>query len=50
MYHLSGWLDDSDSPILSYLTNLVSATTNLTLETAEEWQVGRLIYAKERLS
>lgn len=34
-----GWLFDNESPKLSYMTKLVSAITNLTLETAEEWQV-----------
>ena len=35
----SGWLADSEYPELTYLTELVKAVTNLSLDTAEEWQV-----------
>ncbi|CAF0718005.1 unnamed protein product [Brachionus calyciflorus] len=35
----SGWLTDREHPSLNYLTKLVKAVTNLTMETAEEWQI-----------
>ena len=35
----SGWLQDKEHTSLRYMTNLVSAVTNLTMKTAEEWQV-----------
>ena len=35
----SAWLKNNEHPHLSYLTSLVSAITNLTMETAEDWQV-----------
>ena len=35
----SGWLYDSSYPELIYLNRLVSAVTNLTLSTAEDWQI-----------
>ena len=35
----SAWLNDNEVTELSYLTHLVSAITNLSLTTAEEWQI-----------
>ena len=35
----SAWLTDNQVPMLKYLTGLVSAITNLSMSTAEEWQV-----------
>lgn len=35
----SGWLTDNEHPILKYLTSLVTAVTNLSMSTAEEWQI-----------
>lgn len=35
----SGWLRDEEHPKLVYLSKLVNSVTNLSLETAEEWQV-----------
>jgi hypothetical protein len=35
----SGWLNDLAHPHLRYLTKLVNSITNLSLDTAEEWQV-----------
>ena len=38
---ISAWLNDSAHPSLAYLTRLVSALTNLTMDSAEPWQVNR---------
>jgi len=38
----SGWLSDNEDPRLPYLTKLVSSVTNLSMVTAEDWQVGIL--------
>ena len=35
----SAWLNDNEVPRLAYLTNLVNSVTNLSMETAEEWQI-----------
>lgn len=35
----SAWLNDGDNPMFPYLTTLVEAATNLSLKSAEEWQV-----------
>lgn len=35
----SGWLTDREHPSLPYLTSLLSAVTNLSMDTAEEWQI-----------
>jgi len=35
----SGWLTDGEDSTLPYLTKLVSAITNLSMSTAEEWQI-----------
>jgi hypothetical protein len=35
----SGWLQDREHPTLAHMTSLVSAITNLTMKTAEEWQI-----------
>ncbi len=35
----SAWLTDDEDPILPHLTKLVESITNLTLSTAEEWQI-----------
>jgi prolyl 4-hydroxylase len=35
----SAWLKDEDHKMFPYLTKMVEATTNLSLNTAEEWQV-----------
>ena len=35
----SGWLTDREHPSLGYLTSLVKAVTNLSMDTAEEWQI-----------
>lgn len=35
----SSWIDDMEDPIFPYLTKLVESVTNLTLSTAESWQV-----------
>jgi hypothetical protein len=39
-FKLSGWLFDEEDPILPYLSKLVSAITNLSMDSAEQWQVG----------
>ncbi|CAF4950867.1 unnamed protein product, partial [Rotaria socialis] len=33
------WLRDEDSPVVARLSQLISALTNLTMETAEEIQI-----------
>ena len=35
----SAWLTDNEDPMLPHLTKLVESITNLTLSTAEEWQI-----------
>jgi len=35
----SAWLTDDEDPVLPHLTKLVESITNLTLITAEEWQI-----------
>ena len=35
----SAWLNDNEVPEFSYLSHLVSSLTNLSMTTAEEWQV-----------
>jgi len=35
----SAWLTDDEDPVLPHLTKLVESITNLTLSTAEEWQI-----------
>lgn len=35
----SGWLTDREHPSLAFLSHLVSAVTNLSMSTAEEWQI-----------
>ena len=32
-------MNDNEVPRLAYLTNLVNSVTNLSMETAEEWQI-----------
>lgn len=39
----SGWLRDSEDSMLPNLTHLVSAVTNLSMDTAEEWQVNYIL-------
>ena len=34
-----GWIYDHEHPMLPYLSQLVSSITNLTMSTAEAWQV-----------
>lgn len=35
----SGWLTDNEHPTLKYLTSLLTTVTNLSMSTAEEWQI-----------
>lgn len=35
----SGWLQDHEHPTLSNLTEFLTAVTNLSMKTAEEWQI-----------
>ncbi|RNA10195.1 prolyl 4-hydroxylase subunit alpha-2 [Brachionus plicatilis] len=35
----SGWLTDNEHPTLRFLTSLLGAVTNLSMSTAEEWQI-----------
>ena len=43
----SGWLQDTEHPTLGYLTEFLTAVTNLSMQTAEEWQV--MTTEKEKL-
>ncbi|CAF4485462.1 unnamed protein product [Rotaria socialis] len=39
-FYFSAWLRDEDSPVVARLSQLISALTNLTMETTEEFQIG----------
>jgi hypothetical protein len=42
--NFSAWLSNKDSPVIARLSRLIEAVTNLSMETAEDFQVYRYYY------
>ncbi len=44
--NFSAWLSNKDSPVIARLSRLIEAVTNLSMETAEDFQVYRYYYLR----